>query len=159
MPHRFIDDKLSEMGIQYLTVEHQPVFTVEQAKSIMPEKFSVKNLLLKEEKGEGLVFVIMCGDIRLDTKKLAATLGLKKLQFASAGVLMNTLGVTPGAASLLCCLLPVASEVRLVIDEDLLKQDELGFHPAQNTMTYIFKKQELEKLIKSLPQKIKITTL
>ena len=126
---------LAEFGINYRIIDHPPVYTVAESMEHMPGKFPVKNLLLKEEKGERVVFVIMKGDERLDTKKLQELTGCKKLQFARPEVLMQKLGVEPGSASIFSLLHLDSADVEVIVDSRLLEQDELGFHPSKNTQT------------------------
>lgn len=151
---KMIIDKLEELKINFRIVEHGPVFTVAESKMVMPEKFPVKNLLLKEEKGDRLIFVIMNGDKRLDTKQIATFLGCKKLQFAKPEILKQTLGVEPGSASLFSLLQGGAKDVEVVVDEELLSQPELGFHPNINTETIIISGGSVKLLLSYLNNKI-----
>jgi Ala-tRNA(Pro) deacylase len=130
-----IQKKLKEIGIESRLVDHPEVYTVAESMEHLPGKYPVKNLLLKEEKGERLVFVIMKGDERLDTKKVQELLICKKLQFAKPEVLMTKLGVGPGSASLLNLMNSGSDDVEVVLDSRLLDQKELGFHPSKNTQT------------------------
>lgn len=141
---------LHDCGIEYALVEHEPVFTVAESMEHLPDAYPVKNLLLKEEKGDRCVFVIMKGDERLDTKKVASELGLKKLQFAKPEVLMAGLGVEPGSASLFSLLHNGSADVEVVIDRRLLEQPEVGFHPSNNTQTILIKGADIETFLSSL---------
>jgi Ala-tRNA(Pro) deacylase len=140
---------LTQLNIPFKLEEHLAVFTVSESQEHNQGKYPVKNLLLKEEKGELCVLVIMKGDERLDTKLIARELGCKKLQFAKADVLSQKLGVTPGSVSLFSIFADSARDVRLVVDSRLRKQDELGFHPNVNTMTVYISGADTFKLIDS----------
>lgn len=141
---------LDGLGIRYKTIDHKPVYTVAESLAEMPDKFPVKNLLLKEEKGDRCVFVIMKGDERLDTKLVASKLGTRKLQFAKPEVLMAKLGVEPGSASLFSLLHEESSDVEVVIDSRLLDQEELGFHPSVNTQTIVISGEDVETFLSSV---------
>lgn len=145
-----IQSFLAYHDIDYAIEEHEPVFTVAESMAVIGDKTPVKNLLLKEEKGDRLVFVIMHGLKRLDTKLVATELGCKKLQFAKPDVLFTTLGVTPGSASLFSLLHEGASGVSVVIDKELLESDKLGFHPNTNDKTYIVSGNDVQKIIAAL---------
>lgn len=145
-----IENKLTELGIEYTLLEHPAVFTVAESMEHMPGKYSVKNLLLKEEKGERCVFVIMKGDERLDTKLVERELSLKKLQFAKPDVLMNKLGVEPGSASLFSLIHEGSDDVEVVVDSRLLEQKELGFHPGVNTQTILIKGADIAVFLQSI---------
>lgn len=143
-----IFDQLQNIGIEYRVIDHPPVFTVADVGRYFPDDFPVKNLLLKEEKGECCVFVIMKGDERLDTKKLAELVGCKKLQFAKPEVLLARLGVEPGSASLFSLLHEGSVGVEVVVDERLLQQPEVGFHPSVNTQTVFIAGQDIETFLR-----------
>ncbi|HEY5668110.1 MAG TPA: prolyl-tRNA synthetase associated domain-containing protein [Candidatus Saccharimonadales bacterium] len=130
----FITDTLRALEVPYRLVKHQAVFTVAESVGVLDE-IPVKNLLLQEEKGTRKVLVIMAGEHRLDTKKLAAELGTKKLRFANAEALLETLGVTPGSVSLFSLFHDGSDSVEVVIDQELAHAEEVGFHPNDNTVT------------------------
>ncbi len=140
-------EKLRGLHIKYELEEHAAVFTVAESLEHLNGRMPVKNLLLQEEKGDKLIFVIMKGDERLDTKSLAAQCGTRKLQFAKPDVLMNTLGVEPGSASLFCLFLDSSKEVQVVIDPRLLDAPEVGFHPLNNTQTIFIHGRDVTKII------------
>jgi Ala-tRNA(Pro) deacylase len=142
-----IQKRLLDMGIKSKLITHAPVYTVTESMAHMPDKFPVKNLLLKEEKGERCVFVICKGDERLDTKKVQELAGCKKLQFAKPEILMDRLGVEPGSASLFSLLHAGSGDVEVVIDARLLLQDEVGFHPSKNTETLLIAGRDIETFL------------
>ncbi|MCA9347348.1 hypothetical protein KC930_02075 [Candidatus Saccharibacteria bacterium] len=141
---------LDGAGIKYRCIEHEPVYTVADVGRYFPDKYPVKNLLLKEEKGERCVFVVMNGDERLDTKQLAKSLGCKKLQFAKPEILMSKLGVEPGSASLFSLIHEGSKGLEVVIDQRLLEQPEIGFHPSLNTETIMIDGQYIPTFLEYL---------
>lgn len=138
---------LDELGIEHREEKHEAVYTVAQSKKVLTEKVPVKSLLLQERKGDGLVLVIMAGDKRLQPKQVSETLGLKKLEFATSEVLKGALGVKPGSVSLFGLLHAGSGEVQVVIDEQLTKEEEIGFHPNDNTSTIFIAGPEIIKLV------------
>jgi Ala-tRNA(Pro) deacylase len=139
---------LRNLGITFRRVEHEAVFTVAESKGVLPEKVPVKNLLLQEEKGDRKVLVVMAGDERMDTKKLARELGTKKLRFANAETLYETLGVTPGSVSLFSLLHDSSDGVEVVVDQTLVHEHEVGFHPNDNTATIFIPGAAIETILK-----------
>ena len=126
---------LDELAIPYRTVSHPAVFTVAESEQHIKDKRPIKNLLL-QEKGDGRkILVIMDGKARLDLKHITQKLETRKLRFASLEVLMQTLGVTPGSVSAFSLMHEGAADVEVVLDESLLAEKELGFHPNENTST------------------------
>lgn len=114
---------------------------------MITDKRPIKNLLLKEDKGERLILVIMDGEQKLNTKILAKTLGIKKLQFAKPEVLKETFGVEPGAVSLFGILHPGAENIEVIVDKNIVKEPEIGFHPNENTSTIFIPGAAIEKIL------------
>lgn len=143
-------DYLTRSKIKYTVLEHEPVFTVAESMEHLPDSYPVKNLLLKEEKGDRYVFVIVKGDERLDVKNLAFEIGSKKLQFAKPDTLMEKLGVEPGSASLFSLLHSGSEGVEVVVDSRVLKQSRVGFHPSINTQTVFIAGKDIETFLSSI---------
>jgi Ala-tRNA(Pro) deacylase len=148
--------KLESLKIDYELVEHRAVYTIEEAEKELPGRTEIKNLFIQDDKGTRQYLVCMPGHKRLDLKVLAQELGEKKLRFCSAEKVENMLGVKPGSVSLFCCLNPNSNHVKIIFDEDLFKEKELGFHPIINTATVFIDPKDAYKLLDSLPQEKKI---
>lgn len=127
--------ELDELGVDYREETHPAVFTVAESKQHLSEKIPVKSLLLREKRGNEFVLVVMAGDKRLDTNQVSEVMGVKKMMFARPEELKETLGVTPGSVSLFSLLHENSGSVRVLIDEELLNEKEIGFHPNDNTST------------------------
>jgi Ala-tRNA(Pro) deacylase len=150
---------LDDLGIPCRTIDHPAVFTVAESAQHVKDKRPLKNLLL-QEKGDGrIILVIMDGHARLDLKSLAQMLKSRKLTFASPEVMKKTLGVVPGAVSIFGLLHDSSSEVEVVIDEILLAEKELGFHPNKNTSTVFIPGKEIVKIFKHTGHKSHILNL
>lgn len=142
-----IDELLSGLDIPNRKIEHEAVFTVSESQGLLSDKVPVKSLMLKE-KGDGRKFlVIVPGEEKLDIKNLELAVGSKKLSFARPEVLLETLGVTPGSVSLFCLLYDGAKNIEVVVAQNLLKEDEIGFHPFDNTATIFIPAASIEKII------------
>src|SRR6476619_5780572 len=92
--------RLEELGIASVTVEHQPVFTVEESQSLR-ERFPgapTKTLFLLDKDGRAAL-VAAKDDTRVDLKMLAKRLGLGRLSFGKPERLFDLLGVTPGSVT------------------------------------------------------------
>jgi Ala-tRNA(Pro) deacylase len=129
-------DLLERLGVEFTTLRHPPVFTVEEAKRLRGEIVGAhtKNLLLRNKKAE-LWLVTCLEDREIDFKELAGKLGTKHLTFASPGRLADALGVIPGAVTPLALINDRYGRVRLVMDEALQTAVRLNFHPLDNNMT------------------------
>jgi Ala-tRNA(Pro) deacylase len=131
-------DRLAALGIAQRTVEHPPVFTVEEAKALRGNLpgHHIKNLFLRNKKEE-MWLVTVEESKRVDLKALGerltgATGGAAKLSFGSADRLMQYLGVIPGAVTPFAVINDKGKAVRMVLDEDLLRHDVLHAHPLVN---------------------------
>lgn len=144
---------LKQLGIAYELIEHEAVYTIAEAERVLPGRTEIKNLFVQDDKGKRQYLVIMPGHKRLDLKMLAKSLDEKKIRFCSAEKLESMLGVKPGSVSLFCCLNPNASHIEIVFDEELLGENELGFHPIINTATVFVEPQAIHTILAALPQK------
>jgi Ala-tRNA(Pro) deacylase len=130
--------RLGELGIASHTVDHAPVFTVEESKELRGQLPGghVKNLFLRNKKEE-MWLVTVEESKRVDLKALGekltgATGGAAKLSFGSADRLMQYLGVIPGAVTPFAVINDKGKAVRMVLDEDLLRHEVVHAHPLVN---------------------------
>src|SRR5215813_6577867 len=122
--------RLEALGIRTHTVQHPPVFTVDEAKALRGELPGghIKNLFLRNKKEE-MWLVVAEEDKRIDLKALGELLGAGKLSFGSPDRLMTYLGVLPGAVTPFSIINDKAGKVTLVLDADLLGLDPVNCHP------------------------------
>ena len=128
--------RLDQLGICHRSVEHPPVFTVEQAKALRGDLpgHHVKNLFLRNKKEE-MWLVVALEDRAIDLKRLGEVLGAGRLSFGSAERLRRHLEVEPGAVTPLALINDGAREVRLALDRALADGAPVNVHPLVNTMT------------------------
>jgi Ala-tRNA(Pro) deacylase len=128
--------RLDELGLAYATVEHAPVFTVEQAKQhrgVLPGHH-IKNLFLRNKK-EAMWLVVAIEDRAIDLKQLGDRLGAGRLSFGSPERLRTYLGVEPGSVTPFAVINDTGHAVRLVLDSGLTADGAINAHPLTNTMT------------------------
>jgi|SRR5476649_850202 Ala-tRNA(Pro) deacylase len=129
-------DRLAELGIVHATVEHEAVFTVEQAKQhrgTLPGHH-IKNLFLRNKKQE-MWLVVALEDRAIDLKRLGEVLGAGRLSFGSPERLRTYLGVEPGSVTPFSVINDTAHKVSLVLDRGLGEGGPINAHPLTNTMT------------------------
>jgi len=129
-------DRLARLGIAHRTVEHEPVFTVEQAKAhrgVLPGHH-IKNLFLRNKKEE-MWLVVALEDRAIDLKQLGERLGAGRLSFGSPERLRTWLGVEPGSVTPLSTINDTGHKVTLVLDSALRHGGPVNVHPLTNTMT------------------------
>jgi Ala-tRNA(Pro) deacylase len=129
-------DHLDRLGIACRTVEHPPVFTVEQAKALRGHLAGhhIKNLFLRNKKEE-MWLVVALEDRAIDLKRLSEALGAGRLSFGSPGRLKRHLGVEPGSVTPLALINDRERLVRLALDRGLADGEPVNVHPLVNTMT------------------------
>ena len=128
--------RLAELGIAHRTVEHAPVFTVEEAKThrgTLPG-LHIKNLFLRNKKEE-MWLVVALEDRAIDLKRLGEKLGAGRLSFGSPERLAKYLGVEPGSVTPFAVINDTGHKVTLVLDRGLKGEGPVNAHPLTNTMT------------------------
>jgi Ala-tRNA(Pro) deacylase len=128
--------RLDQLGIAHRTVEHPPVFTVEEAKALRGNLpgHHIKNLFLRNKKEE-MWLVVALEDRAIDLKRLGEVLGAGRLSFGSADRLKRYLGVEPGSVTPLSLVNDQARAVQLVLDRGVADGGPVNAHPLVNTMT------------------------
>ena len=126
---------LDELGLAHRTVDHPPVFTVEESRSVkasMPGGHS-KNLFLKDKKGS-LVLAVAHAETKVDLVGLGRRLGVRgRLSFGKPDLMTSVLGVIPGAVTPFALVNDSARVLdHLVFDRALLEHDPVWFHPLEN---------------------------
>jgi Ala-tRNA(Pro) deacylase len=153
--------RLDQLGLAYRTVEHPPVFTVEEAKALrgtLPGGH-VKNLFLRNKKGDAMWLVVALEDRVIDLKALGERIGAGRVSFGSAERLMAHLGVIPGAVTPLALINDCEVRVRVVIDAGLLDHDPVNVHPLVNSMTTAMAPGDLLRFVEACGHRPEILDL
>jgi len=151
---------LEGLGIHTKTVQHPPVFTVDEAKALRGDLpgAHIKNLFLRNKKGE--MWLVVAEESRaIDLKALGERLGAGRLSFGSPERLMSYLGVVPGAVTPFALINDRQGRVRVAIDKTVLEQDPVNCHPLANDMTTAIAPQDLLTFIESSGHKPMILDL
>ena len=138
-------DLLDSLGIPYYRVDHERADTIEMCEEV--EKLLgcqiCKNLFLTNRQETAFYLLIMPGEKPFKTKLLSRQIGSARLSFASPAHMEELLGLTPGSVSVLGLMNDTNGVVRLLIDQDLLKQENFGCHPCRNTSSLRFSTADL----------------
>lgn len=142
-------ETLDALGIGYQRYEHPPVFTAEEAARHWAaiEGTQVKNLFLRNKKGDRHYLVILEITKRADLRHLVRLVSDDRLSFGSAERLMKELGLTPGSVSPFGLINDDDGSVRVLIDADLRGADRLIFHPNINTASVTISFADLERFL------------
>ena len=130
---------LDRMGIAYDVHTHPPVFTAEEADQHWSgiDGLKVKNLFLRNKKGDRHYLVILAITKRADLQQLVKIIGDDRLSFGSPERLKAALNLTPGSVSPFGLIHDHGHAVRVIVDEDVRSADKLIFHPNINTASVV----------------------
>ena len=140
-----------QLDIEHSTIEHRPLFTVEDGRDLhhtIPG-LHCKNLFLKDKKDK-VWLIVMPGDKRANLNKLEKRIGTARTSFGKPELLIEVLGVTPGAVTPFALINDKARRVTVVLDSDMLESERVNFHPLRNNASTTIQTADLVKFIKAL---------
>tara|TARA_Y100001960_G_scaffold332433_1_gene432877 strand:- start:483 stop:989 length:507 start_codon:yes stop_codon:yes gene_type:complete len=128
--------RLCDLNIACTTLRHPAVSTVEESKRLRGDLPGghCKSLFLKDKKGR-LYLVVALEDREINMKRLRKLLGAAQLSFGRPELLMEVLGVIPGAVTPFGLINDNERQVHVVLDCEMMKQDLLNYHPLTNEAT------------------------
>ncbi|MCR4792359.1 MAG: prolyl-tRNA synthetase associated domain-containing protein [Lachnospiraceae bacterium] len=145
-------DRLDSLGISYMRADHEPATTMEACNEI-DEALDVvmcKNLFLCNRQKTAFYLLLMPGDKKFKTKELSSQINSARLSFAEGEDMLRYLDIEPGAVSVMGLMNDTDHQVRLLIDEDVLKAEYIGCHPCVCTSSLKIKTSDvLEKFLPS----------
>lgn len=142
---------LDSLGIAHQTVEHPPLFTVEDGLHIRDTipGLDCKNLFLKDKKDK-IWLVVMPADKRAQLAPLEKAIGAARLSFGKPDLLMEVLGVTAGSVTPFALMNDTARRVTVVLDSDMMAAPLVNFHPLRNSASTALTPASLSLFINSL---------
>lgn len=144
--------ELEALGIEAHTVEHAPVFTVEQARAVRvagEPDVHVKNLFLRNKKGR-MWLVTLPEDHAVDLAELGRALGAGNLSFASTARLREHLAVEPGAVTPFAARNDRGGLVTVVLERSLFEAPLVHCHPLTNDRTTALSGPALVRYLESV---------
>ena len=142
-------ERLTAWGLHYDLHEHQPLRTVDEAKTVeaamtVPGEAAlrIKNLYLRDKKKRNYL-VTLEQDREIDLKALGAVLGVGNLSFGSADRLFEFLGVRPGAVTPLAMINGAEKGVRFFMDRAFHEADRIYMHPLVNDRTIAMSRDDV----------------
>jgi Ala-tRNA(Pro) deacylase len=143
-----IIDDLSKAGIAYALLEHEPVYTMEQAREIcgnLPEQ-GVKTLFAKAYKSKkafDYFLIVWTGNKQVDFQQMADSLGVKKTKLATPEEVKTELGIEIGALS----PFGYQGNYPVVFDKVLLEQEEIFINPGVHDKTIKLRSNDLRAIV------------
>ncbi len=127
-----------ELGLETHTVAHEAAFTVDQAKAVREahhEEGHIKNLFLRDKK-KNIWLATVLEERPVDLKALKGALDARgNLSFGSSDLLMECLGVIPGAVTPLGAINDRDGRVTVVLDKAIFDHNAVHVHPLRNDRT------------------------
>ncbi len=151
---------LTQIDIDYTNHEHPAVYTVEEANLHHEGIDGVhsKNLFFKDKK-KNLFLVVTLSDKPIRIKEVAQKIGAKNMSFAKPDLLAEVLGSIPGAVTPFAVINAENHDVKVVLDEEMMENDLLNFHPLVNTATTTISSKDLIKFMEHCKQGFEIIRL
>ncbi len=144
----FIEKKivkmLEEQGVKYEILEHEPVYTSEQAAKVrgVSLRTGVKALVCKNSESK-FILVLVRADKRADLDRVAKLEGTKKVSLASPGEVLKHTGCEIGSV-------PPFGHPRALktyLDREILKEEEVNFNIGEHTKSIKMKAGDLLKVM------------
>lgn len=155
-------DFLDRNGVEYFRVDHEAAFTMEVCGEIDKAMGAsmCKNLFLCNRQKTEFYLLLMPGNKTFKTKELSNQTGSARLSFAGAEDMEKYLDISPGSVSILGLMNDKENAVRLLVDEDILKEEYLGCHPCVNTSSLrIRTKDVFDVVLKALHHEMTVVKL
>lgn len=123
---------LNAHDIFYQVIEHDPIFTMEETKTIvgLTLEQGLKSLLLKAENREFILFVLP-GHKKLDVKKVKQLFHIKNLQFATPDEVKRKMNCEIGSCFPFGNLIPL----KMVLEASLIHNRFITFTPGVHHRT------------------------
>lgn len=142
--------KLDSLNIKTVTVNHAPLFTVEDSKALRGQITGghTKNLFVKDKKG-ALFLLVVGEDAVIDMKTMHKTLGCARLSFGKPDLLMEKLGIAPGSVTAFCIINDPSADVNIIFDGKLMQHDIINCHPLANDATTSIARDDLLTFVRA----------
>ena len=153
---------LDELGVDYQRVDHEAAFTMNACRDIdaLLETEMCKNLFLCNRQKTDFYLLLISGEKTFKTKELSQQIGSARLSFAGAEYMEKYLDITPGSVSIMGLMNDKDNAVRLLVDEDLLKEEWIGCHPCVNTSSIRVKTKDMfDTVMKAMHHEMTVVKL
>jgi Ala-tRNA(Pro) deacylase len=142
---------LDHLGIRVKTRRHPALFTVADSQALRGEITGghTKNLFLKDKKDR--FFLVTVGEEAVvDLKQIHHLIGASsRVSFGKPEMLMELLGVVPGAVTVFGLINDTTHQVTVVLDAALMENEVINAHPLTNEATTSIDTADLLGFIKA----------
>ena len=146
-----LNEFLAGLGIAVSTIRHPPLYTVADSQALRGEipGGHTKNLFLKDKKDN--YFLVTVGEEAVvDLKQIHHLIGASgRVSFGKPEMLMELLGVTPGAVTVFGVINDTQRKVKVVLDQELMDHAVINGHPLTNEATTSIAAADLIKFVEA----------
>lgn len=163
---KYVYNKLDELGIEYLIINHKAMFSEEDTDF---DKFAYnivigKNLFLRNKNKTRYYLIMLPLDKRIKLDELSKKIDETRFSFANENELDNYLKIAPGSVSYLNVITAEKlggnfREVTYIIDEEIMSNKLVAFHPSDNTASVVTKPEVILTIFKEYGLKYNIINL
>lgn len=147
-------DLLDSLGISYERVDHEAADTMEacaEIDKVLAPAVICKNLFLCNAQKTRFYLLMIKEDKKFKTKEISSQINSSRLSFAPSEYMEQFLKITPGSVSVMGLMNDVNNNVKLLVDEDVLKGELFGCHPCINTSSIRLKVSDIfEKFLPAI---------
>lgn len=138
-------DFLDSLGIEYFRTDHEHADTMEACNRIdaVLDVVICKNLFLCNRQKTDFYLLMMPGNKPFKTKELSSQINSARLSFATPEAMLEYLDIKPGSVSVMGLMNDKDNHVKLLVDEDVLKDEYVGCHPCVNTSSLKLKTEDV----------------
>lgn len=142
---------LADLGISATTVRHPPLYTVADSQALRGEIAGghTKNLFLKDKK-DNFFLVTVGEEAEVDLKQIHHLIGAAgRVSFGKPEMLMELLGVIPGAVTVFGLINDTQRRVKVFLDQELMRHDVINGHPLTNEATTSIAAADLVRFVEA----------
>ncbi|NRA87131.1 MAG: prolyl-tRNA synthetase associated domain-containing protein [Rhizobiales bacterium] len=146
-----------KLNINGVTHFHPRLHTVDESKQWhdIIKGSHCKNLFLKDKKGN-FILIVAHEDTQIKLNHLHKKIDTARLSFANSEKLYEFLQVRPGSVTPYALINAQPQSIKIILDDEMMQQDILNFHPLENWATTSIKPEQLITFIKSCGHDYKI---
>lgn len=143
---------LNELGIPFERVDTDEAITMEDCVQI-DDKLQmkmVKTLFLCNRQQTDFYLFITSGSKPFRSKDFSTALGISRVSFAPAELMLEMLGTKIGAATVFSALLGTAQNVKIIFDKDVIHEEYYGCSDGITTGYMKIKTSDILKMLRHI---------
>lgn len=155
-------NKLEELNIEYDRVDNDVVESMEECIEISNKLGAEirKTIIVCNRQKTDFYLVILPADKRFDSKLFSQKMECARVSFASGEDMESLLGVAPGSATVMSLVKDKENKVKVIIDEEVAKEEYFSCNTGANTRHIKIKTSDLiEKILPELNHEPTIISL